>query len=540
MDRIGARLIDLHNSLQSLRSVISPIRNLPPELLAHIFSFFPDPTPSSFLPERQLSSHPYYWLPITQVCQYWRDVALRHPSLWTIIDSSDTSMAQVGLTRSGGAQVQVYLHDKVYSSHISASLEGVEFLETLASHSTRFREFHIQPQFRYGPTILSHFRHPAPNLKALTICLQLAMGETPLVLPKLFSGNTPKLERLTLCNFSSWPDNCFKDLTHICLYEQTRFGRVPLEEFLDFLSFSSRLEELILVDAGPTCSHSTDSIVGKHDARRLLPLRNLRLLEIGDWPTARNIADFLYHLIIPSEAKLYLWGERLMRDFEDISTLMPPDLACIYNLHDLTTINVTAIPPMAYGPQLFTAYDATLQLDGEFRLPSILPSVFRTLDVHRIKELSLWHGCKIEMTVEEWSEILHKMPELVTLRTVRRLSCHMLTSLQLHDTPLSEVLISPALANLEIVDDPSLSGSLLSDTAELRAKFGYALKRVCIVNQANRWSQTEEDLVKEVGRFVDEVTYTTELRRIQMPEDWPSRAYQWTRSKQTSRHRLRG
>lgn len=215
---------------------------------------------------------------------------------------------------------------------------------------------------------------------------------------------------------------------------------------------------------------------------------------------------------------------------------------CVPPLHfDLHFHTNTGFEPAElFGPQLFTAYDATLQLDGEFRLPSILPSVFRTLDVHRIKELSLWHGCKTEITVEEWSEILHKMPELVMLRTIRQLSCHMLISLQLHETPLSEVLISPALVNLEIVDVPSLSGSLLFDMAELRAKCGYALKCICIVNQANRWLKIEEDLVKAAGRFVDEVIYTTELRRTQRPEDWPSRAYQWTRSKKTSRHRLRG
>src|SRR6266404_5506260 len=51
---------------------------LPVEILAHIFAFCTEVPNELDLP------YPA-WIPITQVCNRWRTIALRHPPLWTSI-----------------------------------------------------------------------------------------------------------------------------------------------------------------------------------------------------------------------------------------------------------------------------------------------------------------------------------------------------------------------------------------------------------------------------------------------------------------------
>ncbi|KIP07539.1 hypothetical protein PHLGIDRAFT_70880, partial [Phlebiopsis gigantea 11061_1 CR5-6] len=119
-------------------------------------------------------------------------------------------------------------------------------MQSVAYHSPRFVELHIQPQFRYGAKILHALQHPAPELRALSIMLNLGKDE-PQELPVLFSGRTPKLERLTLANFTTWPGNSFgSNLTHLCLLDQHHRARMGISEFLDFLESCPHLKELVL------------------------------------------------------------------------------------------------------------------------------------------------------------------------------------------------------------------------------------------------------------------------------------------------------
>ncbi|THU89138.1 hypothetical protein K435DRAFT_573640, partial [Dendrothele bispora CBS 962.96] len=92
-----------------------------------------------------------------------------------------------------------------------------------------------------NPTLLE----PAPLLQSLSILCSWK-DITGGVLPQMFSGVTPKLSHLFLEHFTSWPSNHFRNLTHLCLFNQDLDTLPTTSIFLDFLEDSPTLEELAL------------------------------------------------------------------------------------------------------------------------------------------------------------------------------------------------------------------------------------------------------------------------------------------------------
>ncbi|CAL1698658.1 unnamed protein product [Somion occarium] len=91
-------------SVESPSSSFPPshISQLPPELLAKIFLHLAD----ALRPEAKAMGYsdcrPYAWLPVTRVCCFWHDAALRCPSLWAFIDiSHPVERIRMLLARSG-------------------------------------------------------------------------------------------------------------------------------------------------------------------------------------------------------------------------------------------------------------------------------------------------------------------------------------------------------------------------------------------------------------------------------------------------------
>lgn len=138
-----------------------------------------------------------------------------------------------------------------------------DLLKAVLNETYRIREFHCQPDdFLVLQTsfldLLKDCR--MPTLESLIISGARDLGNgwglvtNPSAfassLPPMFDGGTmPKLKRLCLMSFSSWPSGYFTSLTHICLHDQ--MGAVDMSEFLDFLELSPLLQELILVCWGP-------------------------------------------------------------------------------------------------------------------------------------------------------------------------------------------------------------------------------------------------------------------------------------------------
>ncbi|KAJ7227104.1 hypothetical protein GGX14DRAFT_314443, partial [Mycena pura] len=86
---------------------------------------------------------------------------------------------------------------------------------------------------------------PVPRLKSLLVETG-GRDDLSSVLPPIFCGHMPKLKQLALSYFTSWPKHYFHNLTYLCLYNQRADSFPSTTEFLDFLKYSPRMEELAL------------------------------------------------------------------------------------------------------------------------------------------------------------------------------------------------------------------------------------------------------------------------------------------------------
>ena len=94
------------------------------------------------------------------------------------------------------------------------------------------------------------FAFPAPHLERL-VYTHLVGQEIPDNLP-LFAGDTPKLRKLILCQYEVWPSQSMCNLTHLYLSNQHSSLQLDVAEFSEVLRRCPDLEELYIVEAGPS------------------------------------------------------------------------------------------------------------------------------------------------------------------------------------------------------------------------------------------------------------------------------------------------
>ncbi|KAH9949147.1 hypothetical protein B0H21DRAFT_820336 [Amylocystis lapponica] len=518
LDLIERRIASLASAVRSLRNAFSPVHKLPCETLAQIFSMLVEP-PShySFMPNVDSMTDPYAWLNATHVCRHWRDVALAFPSLWTTIDGSHPHAALTSLSRSKQAPLYVYLHDKVRRARVRATLEDGGLMSALAPHSARFVELHLEPQFHYRSTLLEEFRYPAPQLRALSLGPNLGKADQS-VLPTLFAGETPHLERLALSGFTSWPGNNFVDLTHLCIYCQVPNARPRMQDFVDMLATCPRLEELMVCSAGPDVVDATPDMVS---------LPALRRLSLGDWFSAEVVACFLSHLAIPEETEMTIWGDALLRRDQAISAAIPEDTSCLRPLHGLASVSV--VVDAAEMRQLVSVHKGRLEVYGSFESGAALPTLFSSLDLHQVGKLTVGGMWRPEPSREEWRGVFANLPHLTTLEIKSRGTREMLKALYSDDISEATLLPCPELATLSISNDKNMSTICLFMAARGRASLGHYLQDITVLQlpaYCPSWQQLE-DVISDIRPYV-----TSSARCVQVgahKEVAPCwEAYNWT------------
>lgn len=520
-------------SLGSVRNAFSPINILPREVLAHIFSLVSDDNPivPPSLPDLSVRKSPYGWIVATLVCKHWRETALAFPALWSTVDSHRPFAALAFLERSAACSLRVYLRDAVHDSRIVPSLERARFMQSVAHHSARFTELHIQPHFRYGPSIINALQYPAPLLKALSIMLNIGQDDGG-DLPKLFGGHTPNLERLTLANFVSWSGNDFgSKLTHLCLFDQHHRGRMLLDDFLDFLGSLPRLEELILVNAGPTTSFTSS----RRDASQMVNFPMLRILHLGCWPSPQSTAQFLSHIAIPHSTTMHIWADCLFRRDETLSTLLPSDLSHLQPLHNLKAIHLVYRPALREYPQLISAQDGVLVFYFFFATSlttGMVSSVFECLNVHGVTKFTLGIECDPELPSEAWKNVFSALPHLQDLNIIRRPSRPILAAL-VQERSEDDVLC-PELSTLAITEDRVISSIILFLFAESRAQRGLPLHNLRIVSTVHSRMTGEMD---ELKRHVANVEHSNEEPKMIAPVGWPTDIFLWIAGRRDARAR---
>ncbi|KAJ7045142.1 hypothetical protein C8F04DRAFT_525034 [Mycena alexandri] len=143
----------LRRTIQRCRSILSPIRRLPPEILTHIFILTTPVEEAGNLPwHRSLEQSP--WI-LGHICRRWRAVALTSPALWSsiviqnIYSSDDDSepcsipMLKAQLTRSGSYPLEVVFEYEVDGQN---GYVVEKALKALAKCSSRWKSLSITAQ----------------------------------------------------------------------------------------------------------------------------------------------------------------------------------------------------------------------------------------------------------------------------------------------------------------------------------------------------------------------------------------------------------
>ena len=137
-----ARISTMLRRMKNVRNLITPVNQLPPEILAHIAVFFPR--------ERDLIN-------ATAVCHRWCTILLSFPRLWPSAGGLSMDVLQTYLERSK-------------SIPLSASLSCPELTDLVIPHTSRLTGLAIQLDRPLGfREIMHRLPHPVPTLR--TFCI---------------------------------------------------------------------------------------------------------------------------------------------------------------------------------------------------------------------------------------------------------------------------------------------------------------------------------------------------------------------------------
>lgn len=531
------------------------------EVLAYIFAMVAKSTIISFPPFLESHSAPYVWLRVSHVCRFWRVTALSFASLWTTVDAAQPRLVGMALARSRTAPLKVILRDRVCDARVAATLESLQIRAQIAEHCGRIEELHVEPHFSYGLGLLKSFRRPAPMLRSLTI--DNVDDSAARQLPQMFSGVTPKLERLSLGGFVFWPGNKFKNLTQVCLHDQPKSTRPGLRTFLDFLAASPSLQQLSLIDAGPTAYHtgSGTEIIGNS-----VSLDALRTLDIGNWPRAESIATFLSHLTLPSSTRINIWGAPIFPKHHraSLGTLLPEDISTIAPLHRVTTLCVMSHTLVRHqgqvrrmfrtnsrkgALQVVSVSDGTLHLLGLFDGATCYRhgEISGRIDLQHVERFTFAFApnCTPELLECDWMDLFRNMPRLHTLTLSSDASAPILALFPIsmwndESDHESAPVLCPKLTTLTVINCDSDDFVTLEIISSIRTGHLRRLTiRACDVNALLPDSDDRKDgRSKKHSRRSGESslmqTFTTEEMQELEPKSWPSDAYLWAESRRRS------
>ncbi|OJT15591.1 hypothetical protein TRAPUB_5919 [Trametes pubescens] len=225
-DTLTKVLIELRHCLNSL----TPVDQIPPEILAHIFGYVLQLSGHEGTPKlyhgatERVRTRPL--LALSHVSSKWRAVALNTPSLWTRIDNHDGAQLEAFIQRSGAMPLSLHL--------LTQDAERLDHLLQEEGHRIRRLDLTEYPHWVDPP---AHLQVAAPLLECLTItseCAPVRDDESDAT-PILFGERVSNLRAFALRPLYMWiPGNYFPHLTH--LYLGTFRGRILYDDTMRYLT----------------------------------------------------------------------------------------------------------------------------------------------------------------------------------------------------------------------------------------------------------------------------------------------------------------
>ena len=208
--------------------MLRPVNRLPPEILSHIagYSFGEDAYDARST------------IPLTHVCQYWRESIISAPENWTLVSNERMKLAKLSLQRAKAAHLRVHLWmNLAHDSH--------DFLDTLIPHleNTETLTASSIPNFEELANLFSKFPRSMPNLRSLTLQQDYFDGSDPSI--DAFEWLPHTLEGLTLDDiYLSSSILKLRALTDLTL--RINEFVLPLDTLLDFLEGNRLLKRVEL------------------------------------------------------------------------------------------------------------------------------------------------------------------------------------------------------------------------------------------------------------------------------------------------------
>ena len=353
-------------ALKSRRNTHSPVSSLPPEVFAIIFSFLCLPGVPSL--GGNTGQNPTR-LHISQVCQQWREMALRQPLLWSHINFDTLSSAGVSEILVRTKLVPLYLEAKVSNRYWDDVKIGM-FQKELQSLVPRICHLRITVDSMSLPSTLEGLVSPAPTLEYLSVfCLLFSSDEIETIIPdNLFDGCTPRLSCLELLNCDiRWESPLLKGLRYLKIKTLSDAARPQLAVWLDALREMPQLKALTLHSASPISPSSSSNV------ERTLTLSSLTLLDITDTP--QDCVFALAHLDVPALTCLRLTVfSSLYPNYCDVQDLLPYVMRHAHipqDAHPLQTVLISSYE-RDYENYLVIAAWTVPDIDAEVHHPPAL------------------------------------------------------------------------------------------------------------------------------------------------------------------------
>ncbi|KAF9454870.1 hypothetical protein P691DRAFT_804231 [Macrolepiota fuliginosa MF-IS2] len=322
---------------------LTGIHALPVELLTRIIVLgAEDDYPYTDSPFLLKPDQNYYAIPSTQfqltashVCQHWRHVALRTPSLWTTLyfrEYSHTFRAEAYLARCSpnpNRRLDILVDTVAPQDHIPGVTICLDELTTIFSlimpHVTCWRAFHLK--IRDNDCKLLARKNlggsgPAPNLETLQLYhfedfvtpqnLYIATYRPPV---RIFSNSLPKLRNVSLIGVNlPWEQSPYLINLHALELALHSDSIRPPYKFWDrMLRHSPDLQRLFLHYSGPRNQDGTEDLVwttlddgkGKGKEDEYILLESLWELSLTDLDPD-YLCVVLNRLVMPNVKKLSL------------------------------------------------------------------------------------------------------------------------------------------------------------------------------------------------------------------------------------------
>ena len=149
IDGLEIRAHDVLRFVFSLRNTLRPVNRLPPEILSRIARDVRD----------EFKEDTRAIIPLTHVCQYWRESIVSTPENWTTISGFRRNLAVASLERAKAAPLKIHLDLGRIQDH--------QFLDLLVPHFQNTETLWVTGVLTVED--LSFSKHPMTNLRSLML-----------------------------------------------------------------------------------------------------------------------------------------------------------------------------------------------------------------------------------------------------------------------------------------------------------------------------------------------------------------------------------